>query len=66
MSLKQRLSELAPITVGQEAAHNAVRSLHARSAFGKNSLYNGALRHSLLGIIAQMVDAEGYKKQIPI
>jgi len=64
LSLKQRLSELAPITVGQEAAHNAVRSLHARSAPSGRipCIMEPYVATRFLGIIAQMVDAEAVQK----
>ena len=64
IELKQQLSELAPITVGQEAAHNAVRSLHARSAPSGRipCIMEPYVATRFLGIIAQMVDAEAVQK----
>lgn len=64
MSIKQRLSDLNPAAVGQEAAHNAVRSLHARSAPSGRipCIMEPYVATRFLGIIAQMVDAEAVQK----
>lgn len=64
MSIKQNLSELNPVSVGQEAAWHAVRSLHAKSAPSGRipCIMEPYVATRFLGIIAQMVDAEAVQK----
>ncbi|HQE24008.1 MAG TPA: TldD/PmbA family protein [Syntrophomonadaceae bacterium] len=64
ISIKQKLADLDPLAVGQEAAHNAVRSLHARRAPSGRipCIMEPYVVTRFLGIIAQMVDAEAVQK----
>ncbi|NLU47005.1 MAG: TldD/PmbA family protein [Syntrophomonadaceae bacterium] len=64
ISIKQKLADLDPLAVGTEAAHNAVRCLHARRApSGKvPCIMEPYVATRFLGIIAQMVDAEAVQK----
>lgn len=67
ISIKQKLADLDPLAVGTEAAHNAVRCLHARRApSGKvPCIMEPYVATRFLGIIAQMVDAEAVQKVNP-
>ena len=64
MSIKQSLTDLDPLAVGQEAAHNAIRSLHARSAPSGRvpCIMEPYVATRFLGMIAQMVDAEAIQR----
>lgn len=59
MSIRQKLADLDPLAVGQEAARNAVRCLHARSAPSGRvpCIMEPYVVTRFLGIIAQMADA---------
>lgn len=65
MTAKQKLKDLDPLAVGQEAAQHAVRSLHARSAPSGRvpCIMEPYVATRFLGIIVQMVDAEAVQKK---